>query len=78
MSNPNVAPSKWLTELDDPVVAYLMLVVGLIGLAAELTSRMFPGRIALFGIAFVAGALGVVRRRRRFAVASLRERGRPA
>jgi hypothetical protein len=78
MLRPSITPSRWLPELDNTAVAYLLLVLGLIGLVAELTSTVFPGRIALFAIALVAGSIGVVRRRRRFAVASVRERGRPA
>ncbi len=65
MVRPVVSPSKWLPELDNRALAFALLALGTIGLVAELTSTLFPGRMALYMIVFAAGVFGVVRRHRR-------------
>jgi len=64
MLGPIFTSSRWLPELDNPTVAYVLLVLGTIGLVAELTSTLFLGRMALYFIALTGGVLGVVRRHR--------------
>jgi hypothetical protein len=52
-----------LPELDNPGLARVLLIIGLIGTVVELASSLFLPRLLLFVLVLGAGALGLVRRR---------------